>query len=258
VAGPCDIGWEKVHITKLKMPDDDERLPTYEEATGLQKILPHNISREAARRLTQNQSREQESILCPSLQWIVPILYNFPQIILGVVMIVIGDANKTVCPKSWLPGWLVGCGCSIIIFYILLMIYSVKYFWKDDTESEPIYQSWTAWLMFIDIIFGLIWYGHGAYRTWSSVSDILWARRERILGDIDELWYQESQERACDGYVLWFSLFVTILPFFYIVLTVCLMCVFAMVNKKELIEKTLEDEAVLEESHMVTPAAPTN
>merc|ERR1711936_1366266 len=97
----------KVHITE--MPDEKERLPTYEEASGLQKILPHNIYR----KLTQNKSGEHKSILCPRNQWIFLILYNIPQIILGVVMLIIGYTNKTVCPYSWLPGWLIGCGCSI-------------------------------------------------------------------------------------------------------------------------------------------------
>merc|ERR1712208_69126 len=111
-------------------------------------------------------------------------------------MLIIGYTNRTVCPYSWLPGWLIGCGCSIIIFYILLLMFSVKYFWKD--KSEPLNQYWGTWLMFSVIIFGLVWYGLGAYRTWSSVSDTLWERRERILGgDIDVLWYRDSQRRAC-------------------------------------------------------------
>ena len=213
------------HSDTSTMPREDG-LPSYEEATGIQRILPQNISRQVSRRVNKDDNSGSCSPGC-----LYPILACAPVLILGILMIIIGQPNIFNCPHSWLPVWLVGGGIIILIFYALCLLFSLRFcINKGGAQGEPQTEegarsmAWVIFLIYGDILAGLIWYVAGCYWTWRSVDAMLFINRKIWYGYSEAAWWPQAEGKACnDGPVLWFSFFATIFPFLYVVFF-CLCC----------------------------------
>jgi len=204
------------------MPDEDG-LPSYAEATGIQRMLPQNISRQVSRRV----NKDDNSGLC-SPGCLYPILACAPVLILGILMIIIGQPNIFNCPHSWLPVWLVGGGIIILIFYALCLLFSLRFCLnkkgKQEEQQQPQTEqgarsmAWVIFLIYGDILAGLIWYAAGCYWTWRSVDAMLFINRKIWYGYSEAAWWRFAEAKACrDGPVMWFAFFATIFPFLYVV-----------------------------------------
>ena len=204
---------------------EDDGLQTYEEGTGLRKILPHNISNQISRRFSQPGA--DTTVFCSGVFWCVLLVFILPLPLLGILMILAGQPNLAICPHSMLPTWLMVAGSSILLFCFLSIIMCIRFCIKNnvqhDENSRP--QSCTAWLISIDILFGMVWYGFGCYWTWTSVNVTMFINSKRSQGYEDELWFSEALDEACVGPVLWFSFLGTTLPFLYVIISICLACV---------------------------------
>ena len=115
------------------MPDEDG-LPSYEEVTGIQRLMPQNVSRQITRSVRNSKNGSSSSSCFSTL--LFPLLIWGPFLILAIFMISIGHANRYVCPHSWLPIWLmIGGSLTLIIDTICLLIFLVVYFKKDQVVN---------------------------------------------------------------------------------------------------------------------------
>merc|ERR1712183_1127780 len=123
--------------------------------------------------------------------------YALPQSALGIVMITVGTTTQPLCHNSWLPIWLIGQG--------------------DWFKSEA------GWLSVLDFLFGICLWCYGCMWTWPGVNVKLYGGRAlEKHPEIDRRWFYEAEAMACSDIILWFSFFVTVLPFLYVVFTCCL------------------------------------
>ena len=200
------------------MPREDG-LPTYQEATGLQRMLPQNISRQISSRITDSED-DQSGFCCSSLCLCLCLAF-VSILLLGILMILFGHPNIFHCPKSWLPIWLVVGGSNILIFYTLCLLFSLRFCYKKETwESEAIVkvESWVVCLIYMDTVFGLVWYVVGCYWTWRSVDAMLYINRKIRLA-IKSLFVA-----FCWGSGLWGSSPVVLLLCHNLSISVCGCC----------------------------------
>ena len=181
---------------------EEDGLPTLEDATptGEQRMLP------------QKRSGGQSCFWSWTCRWFF-MCYALPQSALGIVMITVGTTTEALCRDSWLPIWLIGQGGSIVIFYTLIFLYNIDHWFKSEV----------GWLTVLDFLFGLCWWIYGCMWTWPGVNVKLYGGR--VLEkhpEIDQRWFYEAEAMACSDIILWFSFFVTVLPFLYVVFTCCL------------------------------------
>ena len=208
---------------------EEAGLPTFEQATGLQKILPHNISNQISLRFSQPGA--DTTLFCLGLFWCVLLIFILPLPLLGILMILAGQPSLAICRHSMLPTWLVVAGSSIMCIRFCIK----NGIAESDGNLRP--QSCTALLMSIDILFGMVWYGFGCYWTWTSVNVTMFISSKRCQGYEDEDWFNAALDEASVGPVLWLSLIGTILPFLYVIIIICLACV---ANKRESEEYLVE------------------
>merc|ERR1711872_296515 len=209
----------------ITMPDEDG-LPSYEDVTGIQRLMPQNVSRQITRSVRNSKNGSSSSSCFSTL--LFPLLIWGPFLILAIFMISIGHANRYVCPHSWLPIWLmIGGSLTLIIDTICLLIFLVVYFKKEEDEENPkthkgmnILLTLAAFLLLVN----LIWYAMGCYWTWKHVDNIRTITRRIWLGYSEARWWRHARVAACDGPVLWFSLFVTIFPFIWFTFTCGFLC----------------------------------
>merc|ERR1740137_90972 len=174
----------------------DDELPTSEEVTGVKKMLPHNV----ARQITQTFSRTEEE----SFSWrscmtrCLIVISNLAVFGLGILMIVVGFTNLSVCPHSMLPTWLLGSGCITVALFLLPLL--IWYCPKNELERNV---SWSRTECFLVIVVGgslllvLIGYCAGCYWTW-------------VVGSV-----------GCVSHVYSLALAVTLLPIIVIILIIC-------------------------------------
>ena len=158
-----------------------------------------------------------------------------PVLLLGIIMILVGLPNMFHCPNSWLPTWLFVAGMNIIIFYPLSLFFSLRFcVQKNNSNSGENVRSrsWGIVFLYIDIVFGFVWFALGCYWTWKSVDAVLYINRRRILGYKEVVWWHFASAAACEGPVLSFSLFVTIFPFMYL-MVICSLIWWRMHMKTE-------------------------
>lgn len=210
------------------MPDEDG-LPTYEEATGIQRMLPQNISRQISRRMNKDDKAGFCSTGC-----LFPVFACAPILLLGILMIVIGQPNIFNCPHSWLPIWLVWGGKLIVSFYALCLIYSPLILCNKAMEGAKsiarviflIFEAIIVINIYGTIIVGMFWYAAGCYWTWHSVNKMLSINRKIFwYGYRETPKWRVAEKAACrDGPVLWFSFFATIFPFLYVFIACAFCC----------------------------------
>ena len=169
------------------MPGEDG-LPSYEEATGLERMLPHNIGKEITRAISQSQEDSESNLskcgaCCCFLITIFMLILG-----LGVLMIVVGFTTMSKCWDSMLPTWMAAMGIAIVAAYVLPFLFCC---------CEAV----ASWVMAVDAVFCLLWFCCGCYWTW--------------LGDND----------ACVPHVFWVALGVTFLPAISCILCICKGCV---------------------------------
>ena len=70
----------------------------------------------------------------------------------------------------------------------------------------------------------MLWAAVGCYWTWRSVDAMLYINRKIRLGYKESSQWHFAEAAACEGPVLWFSFFVTIFPFLYVVVACALGC----------------------------------
>ena len=172
-------------LVVASMPDEDG-LPSYEEATGLDRILPPTIAREIRQRVT-SQSEEGStttttySTMCCFTLWscLVCVLGY------GILLVVVGLSNLAECPHSKLPQWLLGSGASVVGVYLLVLFLSLKSLCFPRHRFDTGQPQFLAWFVAMDVLFACVWYCLGCYWTWSSVSS--WSARDNsewiVTGD---------------------------------------------------------------------------
>ena len=104
------------------MPGEDG-LPSYEEATGLERMLPHNIGKEITRAISQSQEDSESNLskcgaCCCFLITIFMLILG-----LGVLMIVVGFTTMSKCMDSMLPTWMAAMGIAIVAAYVLPFLF---------------------------------------------------------------------------------------------------------------------------------------
>lgn len=172
------------------MPDEDG-LPSYEEATGLERMLPHNIGKEITRAISQSQEDSDSSLSkCGACCCFLLTVFLF-LLGLGILMIVVGSTTMSQCWDSMLPTWLLAMGIAIVAAYVVPLLICC---------CEAI-ASIASWLLAVDAVFCLLWFCCGCYWTW-----------------LDD-------NADCVPHVFWLALFVTILPAISCILCFCRGCV---------------------------------
>ena len=186
-------------------------------STGLSKEQPANVSRQISQRFTDLE--EEYSSFCFSTACLIVFLACVPVVMLGILMVLVGLPNIFHCTHSWLPAWLFISGVNIIIFYPLFLFCALRFCFnrkaRDPAERVKTGSCGVA-LIYLDIIFGLVWFGVGCYWTWTSVHSVVTINKKISQGYTPVVWWGFAEAAACKGPVLWFSLFVTIFPFIYI------------------------------------------
>eukprot|EP00091_Calanus_sinicus_P025219 TRINITY_DN9499_c0_g1_i1.p1 TRINITY_DN9499_c0_g1~~TRINITY_DN9499_c0_g1_i1.p1 ORF type:complete len:110 (+),score=23.74 TRINITY_DN9499_c0_g1_i1:66-395(+) len=100
------------------MPGEDG-LPSYEEATGLERMLPHNIGRQITRAISQSQEDSGSNLSkCGGCCCFLITIFLFI-LGLGVLLIVVGSTTMSECWDSMLPTWMVAMGIAIVGAYVL-------------------------------------------------------------------------------------------------------------------------------------------
>ena len=176
------------------MPLEDG-LPTYEEATGLKRILPHNIAREITRAISEPDEGSSSCCSLSSKFCFLLVTGLLSVLGLGILMIVIGFTSLDVCPHSMLPTWLLGSGSGIVALFVLPFLLRCL---PTDSEGKRCCLPTVCAAVFFCMIIG---YCAGCYWTWGVGS------------------------AACVRHVYWLSLVVTSLPIICIIGIVCKGCV---------------------------------
>jgi len=204
----------------------EDRLPSYEEATGIQRVMPQNVNRQITRSVRDYKNASSSSLCSGTI--LFPLLTWGPFLLLAILMIAIGRANTYACPHSWLPIWLItGGSLTLILDAICLLIFLVIYFKKEnDEENDKTHKGINFLLTFggFLLLVDLIWYAIGCYWTWKHVDNMRIISRKIWRGYSEARWWRHAQVAACDGPVLWFSLFVTIFPFIWFVFSCGFWC----------------------------------
>ena len=212
------------------MPLEDG-LPTYEEATGLERILPHNIARDITRAISQ--SEEGSSTANKGLFWCLLVLGLILVLALGILMIAVGATNLVQCPQSMLPKWLLGSGSSVVAPYIIVLLFCLKGLVVQRHRFDDGKPQLMAWLVAMDVFFAIIWYCAGCYWTWTSVKEQGEVQSSVTVLSEDRMVKQASNSAACLGHVFWLCVIVTSLPIICIILVICKICYSAFIKEEE-------------------------
>ena len=196
--------------------------PTYKEALGMNQLLPRSISHQISNRI--NQATEEDDNCCPRFFWCWFFTFFLPLLILGIVMVIIGQSNLDSCSTSWIPTWLLISGVCIISYHFLAVIFACSNCSKADQPDNQKPCSWIRFVMSLDLLFSFAWYCVGCYWTWTAVNLALDTNRNSKLGYETSL-LPDASDYTCNGPVLWFALFVTVLPFLFILVIFSLYCV---------------------------------
>merc|ERR1711915_165420 len=189
-------------IKSRRMPEDDD-LPTYEEATRMERVFPRNI--------TQQFSRSVEDQKNGSRTCVLVCLFIAGYFILAVVMIIIGQHNSSYCPHSFLTDWLIAGGSIMLILGALLLI-----FCKLDDEREEQY-TFISYLIGFAALAGFVCYILGCVWTWSSLSHSSSTGHKSTLDYEDGSELRRIKRTSCNDTVLYFSFFLTLLPFIILI-----------------------------------------
>ena len=166
----------------------DDELPTSQEVTGFKKILHHNVVRQITRTVSRT---EEESKSCRYyMTQCLAVISNLVVFGLGILMIVVGFTNLSVCPHSMLPTWLLGSGCITVALFLLQWL--IWYCPKNEYRTECV-------LFFVvcgSLLLVLIGYCAGCYWTW-------------VVGSV-----------GCVSHVYSLALAVTLLPIICIILII--------------------------------------
>ena len=158
---------------RVKMTEEDEP-PSYEEATGLKKMLPQNIGRQITRALSQQDEEEGTTDdnntaadrcldkLC-SKRSCIRMLFASLLLGLGILLTIMGSHNLTICHHSMLPTFLLVTGCCIVGAYALcILLFCIMLSASRDTIA-----SLAGCLVCLWSVFFVVWWIAGCYWTWS-------------------------------------------------------------------------------------------
>ena len=187
----------------VKMTEEDEP-PSYEEATGLKKILPQNIGRQITRALSQQD--EEEGIMddtadrcldkwC-SKRFCIGMLLATALLGLGILLTIIGSHAN--CPYSMLPTFILVSGCSIIGAYALCILLFCIMLCGPSDSIAPL----AGCMVCLGSVLLVGWWIAGCYWTW--------------------YW----KGAGCYQSVYWLALAITILPPTILTVVICKACNF--------------------------------
>ena len=160
-----------------------------------------------------NQATEEDDNGCPRFFWCWFFTFFLPLLILGIVMVIIGQSNLDSCSTSWIPTWLLVSGVCIISYHFLAVIYACSNCSKADQPDNQKPCSWIRFVMSLDLLFSFAWYCVGCYWTWTAVNLASDTNRNSKLGYDETNLLPDAADYTCNGLVLWFGLFVAVLPF---------------------------------------------
>lgn len=209
------------------MPDADG-LPTYEEVTGVQRILPFHLSRQITERIVERDedvrsptTTQQNVIPTPfcntRLAWYLTFVC-VPIIVLGVLMLIVGAPFIEGCGESWLPIYLAVGGSICLLFSILCLIFGLRLCMRKQARLvEAQMKQLSCLMMMIYLVIGLaiICFIAGCIVTWPAISEVNTIKNALEANEPKADWWEASEKAACEGPVLYLSLVSTIFPFVY-------------------------------------------
>ena len=190
----------------VKMTEEDEP-PSYEEATGLKKMLPQNIGRQLTRVMSQqdeeagttndnNTAADQSPDKLCSKTCCIRMFLATALLGIGILLTIIG--SHVDCSHSILPMFILVSGCSILGAYAFCIL-AICFMFFGPSRVHGVHPSCIpGFLVCLDSVFFVFWWIAGCCWTWIS-----WGRA------------------GCIEWVYWVALVIIVLPPIILTAIIC-------------------------------------